>query len=90
MDLVDPLRLLAAILVVAGLVALLLLAARRLERLRGGPGRRLAVVESCWLDGRNRLVLVRCDAGEHLLVVGQHGVRPLALPAGGSAGGTGR
>lgn len=79
MDLVDPLRLVAAVLVVAGLVALLVVLARRLERLRAGArGRRLAVLETCWLDGRNRLVLVRCDAAEHLLLVGQSGARPLA------------
>ncbi|MDX6750321.1 flagellar biosynthetic protein FliO [Geminicoccaceae bacterium 1502E] len=83
MDLVDPLRLLAAALVVAGLAALFLLLARRLERLRAGGsgnGRRLAVLETCWLDSRTRLLLVRCDRAEHLVLVGQAGAQALAPP----------
>lgn len=36
----------------------------------GGRGRRLAVVEVTNLDARRRLVLVRRDAIEHLLVLG--------------------
>ncbi|WP_096704002.1 flagellar biosynthetic protein FliO [Magnetospirillum sp. 15-1] len=36
----------------------------------GGPGRRLAVVESLTLDVKHRLVLVRRDDREHLLVLG--------------------
>ncbi|HVI52194.1 MAG TPA: flagellar biosynthetic protein FliO [Candidatus Sulfotelmatobacter sp.] len=36
----------------------------------GRKGRRLAVVESLGLDNRRRLVLVRRDGVEHLLLVG--------------------
>jgi flagellar biogenesis protein FliO len=33
--------------------------------------KRLAIVESLTLDARRRLVIVRCDATEHLLLLGQ-------------------
>jgi flagellar protein FliO/FliZ len=46
----------------------------------GRKGRRLAVVESLGLDGRRRLVLVRRDGVEHLLLVG--GVSELVVESG--------
>ena len=39
----------------------------------GGKGRRLGVVDSIMLGSRHRLFLVRCDAAEHLLVLGPQG-----------------
>jgi flagellar protein FliO/FliZ len=36
----------------------------------GGKRRRLAVVETLQVDGRTRLLLVRRDAAEHLIMVG--------------------
>jgi len=36
----------------------------------GRPGRRLSLLESLPLDARRRLVLVRCDQTEHLLLIG--------------------
>lgn len=51
-------------------------------RIAGFPGkrRRLAVVESLQVDGRTRLVLVRRDGTEHLIMVGNTG--PLVVESG--------
>jgi flagellar protein FliO/FliZ len=46
---------------------------------RGGAGRRLAVVESLAVDVKHRLILVRRDDREHLLLVG--GTAPLVVEA---------
>ena len=42
---------------------------------RPNPARRLSVVESLSLDARHRLVLVRRDATEHLVLLGAAGDR---------------
>jgi len=71
------LRFLIALLFVLGLIGALAWAVRRFG-LRGmgamvtggGRGRRLAVVEMATLDPRRRLVLVRRDGVEHLLLLG--------------------
>ena len=60
--------------VVIGLLALLafglkLAARRNLPFLKSGS-RRMQVVESMNLDIRRRLVIVRCDETEHLLLLG--------------------
>lgn len=61
-------------LVLAGIVAVLLLAPRLLRLMGvdpvGRPGRRLAVLEAVAIDPRRRLVLARCDGREVLLLVG--------------------
>jgi flagellar protein FliO/FliZ len=56
----------------AGIVALLLLLARGARRLGLAPaeGRRLKVEEVLPLDPRRRLVIVRCDGREALLLIG--------------------
>ena len=58
-----------------------------------GGKRRLSVVESAMLDGKSRLVLVRRDTTEHLLVLGPAGalVVEAGIPtaAAGEAGGSG-
>jgi flagellar protein FliO/FliZ len=68
----DYLRFLLALLVVFGLIGLLAFVARRF-RLGGtvapGGGRRLEIVEVRALDTRRRLVLIRRDRVEHLLVL---------------------
>lgn len=65
--------------VVALIVALAWLARLRLARALPGAGRRrLAIVESVQVDGRTRIVLVRCDDREHLLAVGPAGVAAIA------------
>ena len=71
------LRFLLALLFVLGLIAALAWAARRFG-FGGGlpiPGRahRLSVVEPVTLDAKRRLVLVRRDDREHLLVLGPSG-----------------
>jgi flagellar protein FliO/FliZ len=69
-----------AIVTLAAVLALIVLAGqviRRLgltpglsHRMRSGPGRRLEVVEALPLDARRRLLLVRCDGRDLLLLVG--------------------
>ena len=39
----------------------------------GGGGRRLGVIESTAIDGKHRLVLVRRDDTEHLVLLGANG-----------------
>ena len=61
-----------AALALAGVLAALVLVLRGLRAAgvaRGG-GRRLAVEEAIALDGRRRLVLVRCDGRPLLLLTG--------------------
>ncbi len=76
MSFADVLRMMAALAVTLGLGGLALVLVRRfapLEVLRIRPPgeRRLALVESLMLDPQRRLVLVRCDGREHLLILGE-------------------
>ncbi|WP_408896529.1 flagellar biosynthetic protein FliO [Pararoseomonas baculiformis] len=69
-----------AIVTLAAVLALIVLAGqviRRLglspglrHRMRSGRGRRLEILESLPLDARRRLLLVRCDGGDLLLLLG--------------------
>ena len=74
MDLVAYLKFIAALLFVLALIGALAWVARRFGLgLRSGPitgVRRLALVEVMVLDARRRLVLVRRDEVEHLLLLG--------------------
>jgi len=77
MTALDLVKAVLALLFVLGLIGGLAWGLRRagalpgLARARaGGKNRRLAVSESLSLDGRYRLVLVRRDAHEHLLLLG--------------------
>jgi flagellar protein FliO/FliZ len=84
---IDYLRFLAALGFVLGLIGLLAWLAAR-YRLGGVPARgarRLAVVEALPLDPRRRLVLIRCDDREYLLLLGQDGNRLIAAGLGASA-----
>jgi flagellar protein FliO/FliZ len=67
----------AALLLVVGLILGLAWVARRLGvmgRLANSGGRRrLAVVEVLALDGKRRLVLLRRDGAEHLVLLGLTG-----------------
>jgi flagellar protein FliO/FliZ len=91
-EIFDLVRGAGALLAVLGLVGFAAWLARRFElhRRLGGPvGGRLAVVETRWLDSRTRLLLVRRDRVEHLLLLGATG--PLLIERGiGSVGETGR
>ena len=91
MDPIDYLRFLAALAFVLGLIALFAWAARRWRLGTAAPGaaRRLAVVEILPIDPRRKLVLVRCDRREHLLLLGQDGNRLIAQGAGEAAGAAG-
>ncbi len=58
---------------VLGLIWLCAYAARRFAPgvLLAGKNRRLQVLEVAALDARHRAVLLRCDAREHLVIVGE-------------------
>lgn len=73
MEPIDLLRAGAALIAVLGLLGLaawLLRSSGLNRRLVGPPGGRLALVETRWLDPRTRLVLIRRDRIEHLLLLG--------------------
>lgn len=76
MDLDGYFRFVMALLFVLALIALLTWLARRfgLGGAASGPkaafGKRIGVVEVATLDGRRKLVLLRRDAVEHLIVLG--------------------
>lgn len=81
-DLVRPI---GALLLVIGLILLVGWIQRRLESRRLGPGgrrSRLEVLAQRPLDQRHRVVLLRCDRQEHLVVLGPSGCTPLAMPGG--------
>jgi flagellar biogenesis protein FliO len=74
----DIARFVGALVLVLGLIALAGFVARRLGLggagpTRGGRARRLSVTESIALDPKRRLVLVRLDRLEHLLLLGPAG-----------------
>jgi flagellar protein FliO/FliZ len=69
-------RFLLALLAVVALLALFAWLARRLglgTRVSAGGRRRLAIVEVAPVDGKRRLVLLRRDDTEHLLLLGPDG-----------------
>lgn len=75
MDQLEPFRVVAALVLVLGLIGIAALVARRVgfagaSGLRAGKARRLGIVETIALDPKRRLVLVRCDDREHLLLLG--------------------
>jgi len=75
MILTDYLRFIIALVAVLGLIALFAWVARRF-RLGGLAGSamtsgRLEVIETLPIDGRQRLILIRRDDREHLLLLGQ-------------------
>ena len=75
MDLDVYSRFLLALLFILALIGVLAWAARRfgvMGRLAPtvGGARRLSVVEVLPLDGRHKLVLMRCDRSEHLVLLG--------------------
>jgi flagellar protein FliO/FliZ len=84
MFLADVFRMVAGLAITLGLIGLAVVVARRfgpetIRRLADRRAeRRLAVVESLVLDPSRRLVLVRCDAEEHLVLLGEGRLIPSA------------
>ena len=74
MDLEQYLRFLLGLVLVLGLIVLVAWLMRRYglgrKARKGTKGRRLQVVESAVIDGRRRLLLLRRDEVEHLVMVG--------------------
>jgi flagellar protein FliO/FliZ len=83
MFLADVFRMVAGLAVTLGLIGLAVVALRRFgpETIRRlstqRASRRLAVVESLMLDPSRRLVLVRCDEEERLILLGEGRVIPV-------------
>lgn len=76
MDLLDWARMLFALLATLALIGAVAYGARRLGMLQPqarGAERRLKISESLMIDPRRRLVLVRLDGREHLLLLGPGG-----------------
>lgn len=78
METIDIVRFAGALVLVLGLIALAGFLARRpglggSGPVRGPRSRRLGVVEALTLDPKRRLVLVRRDNVEHLLLLGPDG-----------------
>lgn len=75
MDWQTYLRFAAALLLVLGLIGLMAMLAKRLGLApragAAGNGRRLSVVEVLTIDARHRLLLIRRDTTEHLVLLGQ-------------------
>ena len=75
MEVMDYFRFLVALVFVLGLIGLLATLARRAglgfpaAAIKPGNKRRLSVVEVTAVDGRRRMVLVRRDDVEHLLLI---------------------
>ncbi len=92
MDMDVYLRFVASLAFVLALIAVTGWAVRRYgfgaNPMRGGkPARRIAVVEQTTLDAKRRLVLLRRDGVEHLVLLGTAGdlVIETAIPAGAHA-----
>lgn len=76
MGIADIARMFAALAITLGLGGLVLVAIRRFAPLavlqvKTPSERRLAVVETLMLDPQRRLVLIRCDQTEHLILLGE-------------------
>ncbi len=74
MDFADYLRFFFALLFVLGLVGALALTARKMgygirPSIGGGKKKRLSLIEVISIDGKRRLVLVRRDDVEHLILL---------------------
>ena len=94
MDISEIARMVFSLAIVLGLIGLTVVGLRRfgpetLRRLQmGAADRRLALVETLVLDPSRRLVLVRFDAEEQLILLGEGRVltsRPALAPAAGPA-----
>lgn len=76
MDVVDLARYAGALLLVLALVGFAALAARRYGLagfVQGTVQRRLSIIETLMIGPRHKLVLLRCDANEHLILISPQG-----------------
>jgi flagellar protein FliO/FliZ len=75
MDMADAIRYLGALALVLALVGAAGLALRRygLPAIGMGGGRRLQIVESLMLGKNHRMLIVRCDGIEHVLMTAPQG-----------------
>lgn len=75
MDLLDFARTIFALIATLALILGVAYGARRLGMLQANPQapRRLKITESLMLDPRRRLVIVRCDGREHVLLLSPAG-----------------
>ncbi|MBC8337899.1 MAG: flagellar biosynthetic protein FliO [Rhodospirillales bacterium] len=100
MEFSEYLRFFLALVFVIGLIGAAAAMARRMgfgfpsQAIKKSTNRRLAVVEAAPLDGRRRMVLIRRDDTEHLLVLSpngetviESGIRAKPEPDGTSTGG---
>ena len=74
-DMPQILRLLVALFIVFSLMGVLAFLLKKLglatdSTIRSGDKKRLRIIESIPLDARRRLVIVKCDQKEHLVVLG--------------------
>lgn len=80
MEWLDWARAFAALIATLALIGAAAYGARRLGMLQPGVRgeRRLSIQESLMIDPRRRLVIVRCDDREHLLLLSPSGDRVVA------------
>lgn len=83
MDVTETLRYIAALLLVLGLVGGAALALKRygLPGIAGGAGKRVKILETLMLGPKHRLLLIRCDTAEHLIVLTPTGATVVGQPA---------
>ena len=87
MDLIDISRIVFALIAVLGMIGLTAFIARRAGLSGGGislsKDKRLSVSETMAVDARRRVIIVKCDGREHLLLLGATGETVIAsdIPA---------
>ena len=71
----EILRVVFGLIAVIGMIGVAAIAARRLGLVTASQGlvrhRRLSVVETLALDTRRRMMIVKCDDKEHVIILGQ-------------------
>jgi len=77
MDLIDLSRILFALVAVLGLIGLIAIVARKAGLASGGLSfsahKRLSTIETMSLDARRRVVIIKCDDREHLILLSNTG-----------------
>lgn len=73
MELIDLTRIFFALIAVLGLIGLMALVARKAgltaNGISFGADKRLSIAETMALDARRKVVIVRCDGREHLILL---------------------